>query len=250
MNEFKKSLEVKKSNEMSINVERKNSGEIIISDPFKNLLVKLMQGEISKKDVMRITEIGDKATVERKIEEVVILNPKLEPLYEEYINGKSKDFDGYNFRPEVIEMLRGDYSQSAMAEKIGVNRRSFSTKVKKLQEANKDNILGALLTQHAERKMKRQKITNEELIRINLKLDQYEEEFPIGLNRYGNRTVQDVRIENIQRVLDLVEGLTASGMTVKEISEQGIISESTYRKYKKALKNSKSIANGRGKEEE
>ena len=146
MNEFKESLVV----------SRKASGEIIITEQFKNLLIELMKGNISKKELMSLTGIGDKGTVELKIKELVAINPNLEPLYSEYEAGKRENFEGYDFRAEAIEMLRKDYSQSLMAKKIGVSIRSFSTKMKMLQENNSENILGILLKEHAQRKMKRQ----------------------------------------------------------------------------------------------
>ena len=121
MNEFKESL----------GISRESSGKIIITDPLKDLLIELMKGNISKQEVMNLTGIADKQTVEIKIQEVVADNPEFSLLYEEYMSRKSKDFNGYNFRPEAIEMLRNDYSQSFMAEKIGVSRRTFSSKMKK-----------------------------------------------------------------------------------------------------------------------
>ena len=61
MNEFKESLKV----------ERKNSGEIIITEQLKSLLIELMKGNISKKELMEMTGIGDKVSVETKITEIV-----------------------------------------------------------------------------------------------------------------------------------------------------------------------------------
>ena len=104
MNEFKESLIV----------QRKNSGEIIINSQLKDLLIELMKGNISKNEVMSLTGIGDKTTIEIKIEEIVGQNPELKELYQEYISNKNTNFEGYNFRPEAIEMLRKDYSQNTM----------------------------------------------------------------------------------------------------------------------------------------
>ena len=92
MNEFKESLKV----------ERENSGEIIITEPLKNMLIELMKGNISKKELMEITGMGDKGTVELKIKEIVAQNPELALLYNEYVSRKSEDFLGYEFRTEAI----------------------------------------------------------------------------------------------------------------------------------------------------
>jgi len=222
MNEFKESL----------SVSRENSGKIIMTDPLKNLLIELMKGNISKNQVMDLTGIGDKRTIEIKIEEVVAKSPELKLLYEEYMSRKSSDFNGYNFRPEAIEMLRKNYSQSVMAERINISRRTFSTKMKKLAQENKDNILGKLLLEHADRQMKRKKVSNTELLQINIELDQYEAEFPVGPTRDEKRSSIEIRRDNALMVLQTIEELLGNGYTLKQLDKEGIISESSYRRYK------------------
>ena len=174
-------------------------------------------------------------SVKIKIKELVVKNHELEPLYNEYISRKREDFSGYDFRQEAIEMLREDKSQSAMAEEIGVSRRTFSTKIKQLQARNKDNILGRLLEEHAERKIKRVELTDEEKVIINLELDKYEEQFPVGTTRYERRDSQEIRREYLQRVINVIDKLRREGVTLKELSERRVISEANYRKYKGEL---------------
>ena len=181
---------------------------------------------------------------------MISIYPELELLYREYLTRKSANFNGYNFRAEAIEMLRGDYSQSTMSERIGVNRRSFSTKIKKLQEENFDNELGVLLREHAIRKMKRMEITDEEKIRINRILDEYEEKYPVGLARYENRNSIEVRLQNISRMIDMVEELIKNGITIKQLSESKVISESNYRKYKEEAEYLTKILKGKDRKEE
>lgn len=225
MNNFKESLKV----------EREKSGEIIMTEPLQNLLIELMKGNISKKEVMEMTGIGDKGTVELKIKEMVAQNPGLKPIYNEYMEGKRENFEGYAFRAEAIEMLREDYSQTTMAKKIGVTRRSFSAKIKQLQEENSDNILGILLKQHAERKLRKTTISVEDLLIINLSLDEYEEQYPVGTARYEKRTSQEIRKENLTKVVSLIDKLRQDGITLKELSEKRIISEANYRRYRLEL---------------
>ena len=239
MNEFKESL----------GVSRESSGKIIITNPLKDLLIELMKGNISKQDVMNLTGIADKQTVEIKIQEIVAENPELSLLYEEYMSRKNTNFNGYNFRAEAIEMLRGDYSQSFIAKKIGVSRRTFSTKMKELAERNQKNILGQLLKQHAERQMKRQIIDDIELVKINNQLDEYEKEFPVGVARYEKRSAIQVRKENVLKVVEAIEGLFEEGYTIKELSEKGIVSESSYRKYREEAINLSKILEDESKGE-
>lgn len=240
MNDFKESLKV----------EREKSGEIIITEQLQNLLIELMKGNISKKELMERTHIGDKGTVELKIQEVVTQNPELKPLYNDYIDRKNENFEGYIFRAEAIEMLRNDYSQSFMAEKIGVSRRGFSGKIKKLQEKNSDNILGKLLKEHAERKMKKLTIDDDVLLAINISLDEYEQQYPVGLARYEKRNTLEIRRDNLQKVVSLIEGLRQDGTTLKELNERKIISEATYRRYKMELDELSKILDGKEEKEQ
>jgi len=240
MDNFKESLKVK----------REKTGEIIFTEPLKKLLIELMKGNISKKELMEMTHIGDKGTVELKIQKMVAQSPELEPLYNEYISRKSENFQGYEFRAEAIEMLRQDYSQSDMAKKIGIARRSFSTKIRRLQEKNSDNILGMLLKEHAERKIKRMHITDDILLAINLKLDEYEEQYPVGLARYEKRNTTEIRRENLQRVVSLIERLRQEGTTLKELDARKIISEANYRKYRLELEALSKIAEGNQEKEQ
>lgn len=240
MNEFKESLKV----------EREKSGEIIITESLRNLLIELMKGKISKKEVMEKTHIGDKGTVELKIQQIVAQTPELEPLYMEYISRKNSDFLGYEFRAEAIEMLRMDLSQTDMAKRLGINRRAFSTKMQQLQEKNSDNALGILLKAHSFRKERRKQLTAEEAVAMHMALDKYEEQYPIGTSRYDERSPLEIRRERLQSVLSLVEGLIQEGATRKELDERGIISESNYRKYKLELDAlSKIIDNKQDKEQ-
>ena len=225
MNDFKESLRV----------ERQCSGEIIITEALQKLLIELMKGNISKKELMAKTGIGDKGNVELKTQELVALKPQLKPLYDEYISRKSENFYGYEFRAEAIEMLRKDASQSAMADKLGVARRTFSSKMKKLQEKNIDNILGILLREHALRKEKKIPVPDDILLLINLQLDEYEQQYPVGPTRYEKRNPLEVKRENLQRVVSLIDSLRQEGVTLKELEGRKIISEANYRRYRLEL---------------
>jgi hypothetical protein len=228
MNNFKEELKVELA-------ERDEFGRIKITDSLKNLLIELMRGNISKPELMSRTGIGDKTTVELKIKEIVADNPELRPLYEEYSSKKRENFMGYQFRAEAIEMLRKDYSQSFMAKKIGVSVRSFSFRMKRLQEENSDNALGRLLKQHTERKLRKLPITSQEILLINLQLDEYEEKYPVGQSRYEKRDTLEIRKENFQKVVSLVESLRADGLSLSEMEKTGIISGAVYKRYKQEL---------------
>ena len=240
MNDFKEGYKV----------ERKNTGEIVITNALKEILIELLKGNLTKNEVMDRTGISDKTTVEIKLKQLVALNPELSLLFEEYMSRKSVNFNGYNFRAETIDMLRNDYSQSFMAEKIGINRRTFSGKIKKLQEENSDNELGKLLQEHADRKMRRKEISPEELIKINFMLDEYEEKYPVGAVCYTTANPVEERFEHISKILGKVQGLLDSGLTIKQLNQKNIISESSYRKYKEEAENLSKILEGRNRKED
>jgi hypothetical protein len=216
----------------------------------QKLLIELMKGNISKKELMAQTGIGDKGTVELKIEELVALKPQLKPLYDEYISKKSENFYGYQFRAEAIEMLRKDASQSTMAEMLGIARRTFSSKMKKLQEKNIDNILGILLREHATRKEKKIPVSDEVLLLINLQLDEYEQQYPVGTSRYEKRNPLEVKRENLQRVVSLIDSLRQEGVTLKELEERKVISEANYRRYRLELDALNQIEEGNQEKEQ
>lgn len=234
MNDFKE----------NIKVDRDKKGKIIIDERRKEILIKLMKGEITKQEAMSLTGIGDKGTVEIKIQELVCLYPYLEDIYNTYISRKSSNFNGYDFKSEAIEMIRNGYSQSYMAEKLGISRRTFSGKMKLLAEENKDNILGKALKEHAMIMMQRRGITPQQLVEVNLLLDEYEEQFPVESSTFEKRNPSEVRLENYKRVLNAVERLIKEeGLRLEQIAKIGIISEGTYRKYRQEVENLEKILN-------
>ena len=237
MNGFKENLKV----------ERDKTGRIIINNQLEKELITFMEGKISKNELMEITGIRDKNTVEIKIEELVAQKPELKELYESYASNKRKSFKDYDFLAETIEMLRGDYSQTEMAKILQVNRRTFSTKVKKLEEKNKDNILGSLLRDHADRNIKeaRKKDTlgDKKLrrIRVNKELDEFLSKSDLNIQKLGRNELSRIKIKNIEQTLELINSLLDKGKTIKQLDEEGIISEATYRKYNEEAENMKKI---------
>lgn len=239
MNDFKNSLKV----------ERDKNGRILLNKQLEELFIDFMKGKISKKDLMELTGILDKNTVEIKIEELIIQKPQLKGIYEEYLSKKRKSFKDYEFLGEAIEMLKGDYSQSDMAKNIKVNRRTFSTKMKKLEEKNQDNILGSLLKEHSERNIKeaRKKESLEEKnnrrIWVTKQLDIFIEENKLKIETLSGNSLNSIRLNNMEKTLEVVDSLIQKGKTIKQLDEEGIISESMYRKYRAEVENLKRIFN-------
>lgn len=216
-------------------VPRTRSGQIIITEALKGLLIECMRGNITKKEVMERTGIGDKGTVEIKIQQLVAQNPELTELYKRYLERKRKlSRKEYDFKAEAIQMLRMDLSQTEMAAIIGVPVRTFSTKMKELQKANKDNQLGTLLEEHFSRKMRRQKQTAEKYFLMCVALDEYEKEHPVGNARYDQRDPLEIRREYLQKVVSLVENGRGTKATPEE-STGGSVSESYLRKCRAEL---------------
>lgn len=231
MNDFKERYIVTENSNNVI--ERKKGGEIIITSALKAQIIDLLQGKIEKKD---IKGIGDEETIERIMLKIVAENLELDALLYKYKEKGRTNYEGYNFRPEAIEMLRQDCSQTDMAAKLNIPRKSFSVFMKRVREENADNELGQLLREHSERKIKKIDLDEDEKNEINKILDRYEIEHPVGEARFESKDPIKSRYDNLRKLLSTVERMLEEGYTLKELSAKKIISESYYWKYKEEAK--------------
>lgn len=70
----------------------------------------------------------DVKTLKQKIQNLASSDIEWNKLFSEY-NGKRNDYNGYDFKAEMIEMLIEDLSQTQMAKKIGIPRETLTTKI-------------------------------------------------------------------------------------------------------------------------
>ena len=112
---------------------------------------------------------------------------------------------------------------------------------------NISKILGSLLRDHADRNIKeaRKKDTlgDKKLrrIRVNKELDEFLSKSDLNIQRLGRNELSRIKIKNIEQTLEIINSLLDEGKTIKQLDEEGIISEATYRKYKEEAENMKKI---------
>ena len=78
----------------------------------------------------------DVKTLKQKIQNLASSDIEWNKLFSEY-NGKRNDYNGYDFKAEMIEMLIEDLSQTQMAKKIGIPRETLTTKINQLGDNDK-----------------------------------------------------------------------------------------------------------------
>ena len=61
---------------------------------------------------------------------------------------------------------------------------------------------------------------------------EYEEKYPVGSAKYKKTDSLELRYANISNLIETVNGLLNDGLTISGLEKKGIISESSYRKYK------------------
>lgn len=104
----------------------------------------------------------DVKTLKQKIENLASTDIEWNKLFSEYY-GKRNDYNGYDFKSEMIEMLTEDLSQTQMAKKIGIPRETLTTKINQLDD---DDELKQELKNHSTRKKNHRKLSDEEKLKL------------------------------------------------------------------------------------
>ena len=108
----------------------------------------------------------DVKTLKQKIEDLASNDIEWNKLFSEYY-GKRNDYNGYDFKSEMIQMLEEDISQTQMAKKIGIPRETLTTKLKK----------------HSTRKKNHRKLSSEEKLKQMIFVNEYREKNNIEKSR-------------------------------------------------------------------
>lgn len=176
----------------------------------------------------------DVKTLKQKIQNLASSDIEWNKLFSEY-NGKRNDYNGYDFKAEMIEMLIEDLSQTQMAKKIGIPRETLTTKINQLGDNDK---LKQELKKHSTRKKNHKKLSDEEKLKLMIFIDEYIEKNNIEKGReYENTkgTKIEQRLFYINQILNLYDNVKENypDLNEKQISEQLDFSPSTIRRYKK-----------------
>ena len=176
----------------------------------------------------------DVKTLKQKIQNLASSDIEWNKLFSEY-NGKRNDYNGYDFKAEMIEMLIEDLSQTQMAKKIGIPRETLTTKINQLGD---NDELKQELKKHSTRKKNHKKLSDEEKLKLRIFIDEYIEKNNIEKGReYENTkgTKIEQRLFYLNQILNLYDNVKENypDLNEKQISEQLDFSPSTIRRYKK-----------------
>lgn len=176
----------------------------------------------------------DVKTLKQKIQNLASSDIEWNKLFSEY-NGKRNDYNGYDFKAEMIEMLIEDLSQTQMAKKIGIPRETLTTKINQLGD---NDELKQELKKHSTRKKNHKKLSDEEKLKLMIFIDKYIEKNNIEKGRkYENTkgTKIEQRLFYLNQILNLYDNVKENypDLNEKQISEQLDFSPSTIRRYKK-----------------
>lgn len=174
----------------------------------------------------------DVKTLKQKIQNLASSDIEWNKLFSEY-NGKRNDYNGYDFKAEMIEMLIEDLSQTQMAKKIGIPRETLTTKINQLGD---NDELKQELKKHSTRKKNHKNLSDEEKLKLMIFIDEYIEKNNIEKGRdYENTkgTKIEQRLFYINQILDLYDNVKENypDLNEKQISEQLDFSPSTIRRY-------------------
>ena len=194
---------------------------------------KVIDKQLTLEEMAKIYNM-DVKTLKQKIQNLASSDIEWNKLFSEY-NGKRNDYNGYDFKAEMIEMLIENLSQTQMAKKIGIPRETLTTKINQLGDNDK---LKQELKKHSTRKKNHKKLSDEEKLKLMIFIDEYIEKNNIEKGReYENTkgTKIEQRLFFLNQILNLYDNVKENypDLNEKQISEQLDFSPSTIRRYKK-----------------
>ena len=194
---------------------------------------KLMNQETTLEKAGRELGINDRETVKSKLIEFVQMshNPEIMKLFEGYIARNNADYTNINFRLVAIDMMKGDFSQSEMADMMGLSSRTLSREFAKFEQ-DEDLTLYLLLKEYGEAKMKRVKFTQAKKDQIIDIIDEYSSRHPELLEEIlTSRTEEKIKRE--REILEHTDMLMQKGYNQRDIALMLGVSPSFIRRARK-----------------
>lgn len=212
----------------------KASTTINLDDRIKDIATNILKGEISAREAERRYNI-DRETIKRKINQLVKEENILLKEYVEYLNKSGKDYGGINFKGLIIQMICDNLSQSEIATNYGIPARTVSRELEKIGKSNleEDKTLYKIAKKYADRKMKREIITDDELKKYRIILEELFEN--IEIINLDAESKDDIEIHNLEQFLEQVKSYEQKGYTLLQISEELGVGVSTIRRRKLRL---------------
>lgn len=202
-----------------------------IKNTEKSDFKKVIDKQLTLEEMAKLYNM-DVKTLKQKIQNLASSDIEWNKLFSEY-NGKRNDYNGYDFKAEMIEMLIEDLSQTQMAKKIGIPRETLTTKINQLGD---NDELKQELKKHSTRKKNHKNLSDEEKLKLMIFIDEYIEKNNIEKGRdYENTkgTKIEQRLFYLNQILDLYDNVKENypDLNEKQISEQLDFSTSTIRRY-------------------
>ena len=202
-----------------------------IKNTEKSDFKKVIDKQLTLEEMAKLYNM-DVKTLKQKIQNLASSDIEWNKLFSEY-NGKRNDYNGYDFKAEMIEMLIEDLSQTQMAKKIGIPRETLTTKINQLGD---NDELKQELKKHSTRKKNHKNLSDEEKLKLMIFIDEYIEKNNIEKGRdYENTkgTKIEQRLFYLNQILDLYDNVKENypDLNEKQISEQLDFSHSTIRRY-------------------
>ncbi len=202
-----------------------------IKNTEKSDFKKVIDKQLTLEEMAKLYNM-DVKTLKQKIQNLASSDIEWNKLFSEY-NGKRNDYNGYDFKAEMIEMLIEDLSQTQMAKKIGIPRETLTTKINQLGD---NDELKQELKKHSTRKKNHKNLSDEEKLKLMIFIDEYIEKNNIEKGRdYENTkgTKIEQRLFYLNQILDLYDNVKENypDLNEKQISEQLDFSPSTIRRY-------------------
>ena len=227
----------------------KNKAELqrkqIEDEKLRTVIEGLISGEIkSKIEALEILDgiVTDVTTLGEKMAEYVnnSNDRDLRARYIGYLAKKNPDYSNINFKALIIEMIRGQYSQTEIARLYNIPPRTVSRELAKLEHDEVYHDLYTIAKELADRQVllgnsrqrsNRKIFTKFETRLIDNQLAEYDEGPVIIAN------AKSLKIRKYEKCKSLLEEVAKTGLSKKEAAKKLGISESSIRRAKKFVEN-------------
>lgn len=208
--------------------ENKASATIEMNSNLKNILIKILKGEMTAREAS--IEYGiDRETLRRKAEELANSSPEYIQYYIRY-KSRRGDYSGINFRMLFVELIENNMTQTEIANKYDIPVRTVSRELEKLGRSQDplDMKLYDIAKIYAEKNMKHAHLSGNETRLYSTILDEIKDESKFLT--IPDETAEARKMRELEEFKTKVELLIERGMTRKQIADELHIGISTIRR--------------------
>lgn len=222
MNKFEKILQYNEKEQLSIEIS---------NEKMKNIANQIFDREITLVEASGLLNV-DISTFKEKMFDYIKNSDNIETIkkYIEYQSRINPDYSYIDFKALLIQMIKGDFSQSDMSTLYSIPVRTIGREIEKLKDDEHYKDLYDLCKENANRKMKKIEFTQFEKDLMNKVLEKYDEKFVIVEPSKSKRQLEYERAKSIINIADNFEG------TQKEKANEAGVSISTLRRMRLSIK--------------